>query len=56
MYLVQHGTRLVATVGESIAEETQRAGCGEEPLLRPVVQVALDPPPRLVSRLDDSHA
>ena len=27
---------------------------GDQPLLRAVVQVALDPPPRLVSRLDDS--
>ena len=50
---------LAASVGlESIFARAMPSSSAErhEPLLRPVVEVALQPPARLVARLDDARA
>ena len=44
--------RRVVVPGESFLEQTQLQGEGDEALLRPVVQVALEPLPFLLPRFD----
>jgi hypothetical protein len=41
---------------EPLVQQCQFERGGHESLLRPVVQITLDPPPRLVGRLDEPGA